>query len=217
MIKKILIYCFVFSTALSLFSAITSTNLVPPSPSKIPVPVRNNKGKTPIKKPVMRFSTLSPNMTVNLSWNSVTNAFYYQISYSSDLKTWTVLANTANTNASFSYPRSPSTAGYYKLSCYPYLITKASVQASWNLPIDQTISGYNLYYWSATASGINSILGINNTTSIVNNILVNSSYNYYVTSIRSNGIESQPSPTISYTVPPQAGVPFPWKIKISVQ
>ena len=80
--------------------------------------------------------------------------------------------------------------------------TTYEVDLSWSAPTDQTdtVSGYNIYREQSSSF---SLLFSNDssTTYTDSSLLYGVSYNYYVTSVDANSVESVPSNTVTVAIP----------------
>lgn len=78
----------------------------------------------------------------------------------------------------------------------------ASVTLAWNPSPDQTVTGYRLYYGVEPEQYTNSIVVVgNNTSCTVTGLVFGVTYYFATTAYDSNGMESEFSNEVSYTVP----------------
>ncbi len=73
----------------------------------------------------------------------------------------------------------------------------ANLELAWDANIEPDLAGYNVYSSSVTQP----IFVGKQTTATVSNLVVGSTYQFTVTALSTNDLESLPSGTISYTVP----------------
>src|SRR5215469_12967931 len=84
-----------------------------------------------------------------------------------------------------------------------FAVAGPAVSLAWDRSADGTVTGYNVYYGTASRAYTNVIAAGNTTNAVVSNLVSGVTYYFAATTYTSAGLESDYSAEASYAVPVQ--------------
>ena len=132
-------------------------------------------------------AVLSVTNRVVLTWGSLGAGTLNYVQTSTNLRTWTGVTNTAETNTSLSFSGDKSRAFRVVASNAP----PQTAKVAWNASVPLTdVSGYSIYYGVSTGNFTNVVTVGLATNGVVPNLAAGTTYYFAMTSHTSSGWES---------------------------